>query len=759
MVQLSHGTQSTNNTNNMSSSRIPKFIGLRIYFTSTILYLFLVMPFIGFLFFQNLPEIMKGSKIARELMREEADSQVSSLDSSRIHLEEGMEEDELGSLEEQYVQMADSIAASVEHRVEKRGSKKKGIRNKHLSIFLGWYFKSLLLCYLLGLAFNRPFKIYLRRKRKQKHIGDRLQWYCKKFILQTPLINGLILTLPHIASHAFALLILMSENPVKNGVEDDNFLNFFYVSAVAAFLTILFVYFWQKNRVRLKYIEFFYSKEELKKRIFRFRSGKIGRQLWFANALTTFFPLAIVGLYIVLSLSSIESLGLSELSLDQRKVLLGDWNDSIDMILGEIDIANQQNFYYVNAIDTVIMFIGIGTGILISIIYIFLILKWTTHSIVDPVRELLLNMKKIRSDGITDFTIVRTNDEVGELAEGFNVMIQKIKNYIASISKMNAELEDKVIERTREIEKQKEEIEDQKEEIVTQLELVISQKDTIEAQKQQILDSIHYAKRIQTAIMPPEDLLQDSFCDHFVLNNPRDIVSGDFYWNVKKDNKLYIAVADCTGHGVPGAFLSILGISYLNEIVSANDYDASQILGRLRESLIFSLHQKGKEGEAQDGLEIALCILDLNNNTLQYAGANRPLYLFRKNSDDKNNVEPEQDYMQVIPNGDYRMLKYRPDSMPIGIYYDATSPFTNIDIPIQPGDSFYLFTDGYVDQLGGPKRKTFRVKYLRELLFGIQEKKMSEQREVLQENIKQWQGDLMQTDDILVLGVKIGPDK
>ncbi|WP_430932169.1 SpoIIE family protein phosphatase [Saccharicrinis sp. 156] len=741
----------------MSSTSIPKFIGLRIYLTSTILYLFLVMPFIGFLIFQNLPDIIKESRFPGKRMPMKEGRPPAIRDS--VLLDVMGKREGVAQMEQHYKQMADSIAAAMEPAARNHpGERKHNNKQDYLMLFFFWYFNVLLGCYLLGLAFNRPFKIYLRRKRKQKPIGNRLQWYCKKLILKTPRINGIILLLPHLASHTFALYILLSEKIFMKEIERNIFQNFFYVSAVAAFLTVLFVYFWQKNRVRLTYIEHFYSKEELRQRIFRYRSGKIGRQLWFANALTTFFPLAIVGLYIVLSLTSVESLGISELSPEQKKVMLGNWNDSVNMLSGTIDIGNHADYYYVNAIDTIVMFLGIGTGILVSIMYIFLIVKWTTRSIVNPVHELLLNMKKIRSDGITDFTIVRSNDEVGELAEGYNVMIQKIKNYISSISQMNAELEDKVVERTREIAKQKEEIEDQKEEIETQLELVIRQKDTIEAQQQQILDSIRYAKRIQTAIMPPEDLLQNAFCDHFVLNNPRDIVSGDFYWNVKKDNKLFIAVADCTGHGVPGAFLSILGISYLNEIVSVNNYDASEILGRMREALIFSLHQKGKEGEARDGLEIALCILDLENNTLQYAGANRPLYLVRKNHNGQSNEEKPNSNLQVIRQGDYRMLKYRPDSMPIGIYYDAVSPFTNNDITVQPGDSFYLFTDGYVDQIGGPKRKTYRVKYFRELLFTIQDKKMSEQREILQQNIKKWQGELVQTDDILVLGVKIGPE-
>ena len=713
----------------MKKKRIPRFIGLRIYFTATFLYLFLVLPFIGFLLFQNLPEIIKESGLSSQILNTQADSTSVKMDSIKATLDEDISN-----------QPKNEVHLKTDHNLGK---------------FFNLYFTFLTISYVLGMLFNWPFKIYLRRKRKQQAIGERLERYCKKIILLTPLINGLILLLPHVVSHTFAISTLLSTEPFVKETDQVTFQNFFYVSAVAAFLTTLFVYFWKKNRVQLKYMEYFFTEEELQKRIFRFRSGKIGRQLWYASIITTFFPLAIVGLYLVLSLTSVRDLGITELTTGQRSILLGNWNETISM-LSEQNITDKQNdLYYVTAIDTIVMFIGIGSGILVSIIYIFLILRWTTRSIVNPVNELLVNMKKIRTDGITSYTLVRTNDEIGELAEGFNVMLRKIKDYISNISQMNADLEDKVIERTKEIEEQKEEIEAQKEEITTQLEVVISQKDTIEAQKYQILDSIHYAKRIQTAILPPDDLFKSSFADHFILNRPRDIVSGDFYWSIKKDNKIFVAVADCTGHGVPGAFLSILGISYLNEIVNMkNCHDASEILGQLRNALIFSLHQKGTEGEAQDGMELALCILDMENKSLQYAGANRPLYLVRKVDSGNETSGHSKNNVGLLKKGVYQMLKYNPDSMPIGIYYDAASPFTDNHIPIQAEDSIYLFTDGYVDQIGGPRRKTYRVKYFRELLFKIQDKKMKQQKAILEQTITEWQGGLSQTDDILVIGMK-----
>jgi serine phosphatase RsbU (regulator of sigma subunit) len=291
-----------------------------------------------------------------------------------------------------------------------------------------------------------------------------------------------------------------------------------------------------------------------------------------------------------------------------------------------------------------------------------------------------------------------------------------------------------VEERTREVVEQKEEIEAQKEEIEAQLDLATLQRDTISKQKDLILDSIHYAERIQSAILPPLHLLEKKLSDHFVLFKPRDIVSGDYYWAREKDGKLLLAVADCTGHGVPGGFLSMLGISSMNEIVNrSKSLDPGKILEELRDVVIASMHQTGSKGEAQDGIEIALCIIDLKLKVMEYAGANRPLYLIR----------------------DGAVQHYRPDRMPIGIYEQDPLNFTNHIIELKKGDSIYLFSDGYVDQLGGPRRKTFRVVNFRKLLLDIQDQPMERQKAILMEKMARWQGKVEQIDDILVMGCRI----
>jgi serine phosphatase RsbU (regulator of sigma subunit) len=201
-----------------------------------------------------------------------------------------------------------------------------------------------------------------------------------------------------------------------------------------------------------------------------------------------------------------------------------------------------------------------------------------------------------------------------------------------------------------------------------------------------------------------------------------------------KEGRLMIAVADCTGHGVPGAFLSVMGISSLNEIVNRNNsLKAGKILEELRTYVVRSLHQTGSREEARDGIEIALCIIDFKKRNIEFAGANRPLFLVRNKE----------------------LIQYRGDRMPIGIYEQELSSFTTQTVKLQKNDSIYLFSDGYVDQLGGPDRKTFRVVRFRKLLTEIQDLSMKEQKKRLMEEHESWKGSIEQIDDILVMGFRL----
>jgi serine phosphatase RsbU (regulator of sigma subunit) len=218
------------------------------------------------------------------------------------------------------------------------------------------------------------------------------------------------------------------------------------------------------------------------------------------------------------------------------------------------------------------------------------------------------------------------------------------------------------------------------------------------------------------------------------LFKPKDIVSGDFYWGVKNNEKIIVAAGDCTGHGVPGAFMSMLGHAFLDEILNTMKVEnAATILNHLRDEVINTLRQKGTTGEARDGIDISLCILDMNAGKLNYAGANNPLYLIR----------------------DGKIIKYQADRMPIGIHFISFTPFTNQSINFNKGDCLYLFTDGYADQFGGPNGRKFMYKPFQNLLLKNHNKPMDLQKEVLDKTFEEWKGDREQVDDVLVIGINL----
>jgi tetratricopeptide (TPR) repeat protein len=261
-----------------------------------------------------------------------------------------------------------------------------------------------------------------------------------------------------------------------------------------------------------------------------------------------------------------------------------------------------------------------------------------------------------------------------------------------------------------------------------------SQRDQIFQQKKEITDSIHYASRIQRAVLPPEKILDDNEFEHFILYKPRDIVSGDFYWMNQRDNKLIVAAADCTGHGVPGAFMSMLGMAFLNEIFTRGEYDnAAQILDQLRLQVVSSLHQTGKMEETKDGMDISLCLFDKDINKMHFAGAFNSLYLVRGGE----------------------LIEAQADRMPIGVHEKANVSFTNHVLDIQKGDSLYILSDGYIDQFGGENGKKFMTKRFKQLLLDIQQKNMEEQKSFLDTILTQWRGEYDQIDDIMVIGIRI----
>jgi serine phosphatase RsbU (regulator of sigma subunit) len=246
--------------------------------------------------------------------------------------------------------------------------------------------------------------------------------------------------------------------------------------------------------------------------------------------------------------------------------------------------------------------------------------------------------------------------------------------------------------------------------------------------------SLRYAQMIQHALMPNPAILKGRLKDLFILFLPRDFVSGDFYYAFCTRQKMCIAAGDCTGHGVPGALMSILGISFLNEIMQTDiNLNANRILNMMREKIMQALHQTGNCREAQDSIDIGLCMVDCNTGRLQYSGANRPLIMIR--------------------NGE--LTEFKPDKMTLGVAPVKESSFTNNCIDTKPGDSFYLFSDGFSDQFGEVTDKKFKYKHFKRIIHSFEELPMAQQKQHLESAFNEWKGKAQQVDDVLVVGFQL----
>jgi serine phosphatase RsbU (regulator of sigma subunit) len=319
---------------------------------------------------------------------------------------------------------------------------------------------------------------------------------------------------------------------------------------------------------------------------------------------------------------------------------------------------------------------------------------------------------------------------LGFALAAFLVVFGIIKAYTRKLKNENLILEGIVAERTAVVVKQKEELE----------------------------SSIHYASRIQMALLPSEAILSENVKKYFVLFKPRDIVSGDFYWMTRKGERLYIVAADCTGHGVPGAFMSLLGMSFLDEIIDKDFAPrADDILSQLRIHVTESLKQIGGDDEAKDGMDMAILVIDFRTQRMEYSGAYNPCFRVRKLTTDEtekfmaNSLELPDGSMS---NGKYLLETIYASKMPIGISSRMNEKFVFQDWALEKGISYYLFSDGYIDQFGGADGRKFMKKRFKRLILEIQELPMSKQKEAFDNNIKEWMGGSPQIDDILVMGIR-----
>jgi len=262
-----------------------------------------------------------------------------------------------------------------------------------------------------------------------------------------------------------------------------------------------------------------------------------------------------------------------------------------------------------------------------------------------------------------------------------------------------------------------------------------AQRDQISSQNEKITDSIVYASRIQKAMLPPESVINNLFPDHFVFFKPRDVVSGDFYWVHSENNYRVIVVADCTGHGVPGAFMSMMGVSLLNELTGQySSFDAAKLLGSLREKVCINLHQTTyTDGSSNDSIDMGMIIIENSTNKACYAGGNIPLWVYR----------------------DKTLTTYNADRMPIGIHIGEEMSFTNNFVQLQKGDTIFMFSDGFPDQFGGTRNRKLLVSGFKKIIESIAETDIEKQATLLEKNLQEWKKDTRQIDDIIVLGVKI----
>jgi serine phosphatase RsbU (regulator of sigma subunit) len=287
-------------------------------------------------------------------------------------------------------------------------------------------------------------------------------------------------------------------------------------------------------------------------------------------------------------------------------------------------------------------------------------------------------------------------------------------------------------------------------EIVLQKDEISLQKHIVEEKHREISDSINYAKRIQTALLTSQEYWDAISPENFVIWRPKDVVSGDFHWayQISIGNKHLLTqndmvvwcAADCTGHGVPGAFMSMLGMSFLNEIVIENvNLKPADILNKLRKKIISALEHGGKGNiEQKDGMDMALCVWHRGNNLLEYAGANNPVWIIRAVKDTKA----------------HEIIELKPNRMPVGFHYE-TKDFTSQKFQLQTGDAIYVFTDGFVDQFGGPEGKKYKSKKFKEMLLSIQHFNMKDQALMINREFNNWKGNNEQIDDLCLIGIKV----
>lgn len=423
---------------------IPRYYLFRKPFIAGLIYFLLVFPIFMALSFKFLPQFALANIKHMSLIETKSDPTTSSHTGlNKIDFELTDNEDSSRINQNRPEEKGNGIlraSITTEDDLDIDSFKSGGIVVTSSLLMMGLLFSSLIF-------FNYPFKEFFHKKRRKKKISSKLNAYCKKYLLKTPLLNSSILFLLFLCEHcAIAYFIFNIKKDMVRGFG----LKFLLISAISSLLVVLFIGFWQKYRVHIKYIDHIYTREELYKGVFRTAIEKISRRMWISTTMTTFFPLAIVILYIFLSFSSFQ-FDTSQPSLN-KNLLMGDFSNLYkrmseeQMIEQEVEFEQKMinwlsqdkgGFKYLSILDSYVMLIGIGTSILVVFLYIFLFVRWSTAAIVRPVEELLLKMEKTGSGEMNNFSVVRINDEIGRLTSGYNDMTERIGTYIHSISSLS----------------------------------------------------------------------------------------------------------------------------------------------------------------------------------------------------------------------------------------------------------------------------------------------------------------------------------
>lgn len=415
-----------------------------------------------------------------------------------------------------------------------------------------------------------------------------------------------------------------------------------------------------------------------------------------------------------------------------------------------LDYQNQKSEETIHSFQQ-LLFLVITLGIAL-VVGSILIATFTTRSIVRPIQNLKRMLLMLGRGVIPKHKMEISNDEIGDMSVALNNLVEGFKrttdfsnqvgigNFSYKYEPLSDEdvlghallkmrddlaeneriLEQKVIERTEEVVRQKEEIE--------------KQRQKLEELYKDVTDSIRYAKRLQDSILPPDLTIRRMLPESFVLFKPKDIVSGDFYWFFERKDKILFAAVDCTGHGVPGAFMSLVGANALNQAVKEHEFtEPARILEDLNKISSEALNKNAENNSVRDGMDLALCSLNKGGTELEFAGANNPLYIVRNK----------------------KLIHVRADKFAIGAFEPGSKSYTNHKVQLEKGDVVYVFSDGFADQFGGDLGKKFMYKQFKELLISISHLSMAEQRNALENAIESWRGTYEQIDDILVIGVKI----